>query len=157
MQKIVPFLWFNNNLEEAINFYTSIFDNAKVINISRMGEGGPAPKGTVFSAVFQLEGQEFYGLNGGPLFTFNEAVSFFVKCDTQEEIDDKWAKLTADGGQESRCGWLKDKFGLSWQIVPPILGEYLQDKDPKKAAKVMQAMMQMGKIDIQGLKEAYNS
>jgi len=148
MQKITPFLWFNDNLEEAINFYVSIFDNAKITNISRHGD-------KVFSAVFELDGMEFFALNGGPAFKFTEAISLFVKCDTQEEIDEKWEKLT-EGGEPSKCGWLKDKFGLSWQIVPPILNKLLNDKDPEKAQRVMQAMLQMTKIDIAKLKEAYN-
>lgn len=154
MQKITPFLWFDNNLEEAMEFYTSIFKDSKITNVARSGDHGPGPKGTVFTATFYLEGQEFYGLNGGPMFKFTEAVSFFVKCNTQEEIDEKWEKLSA-GGQKSRCGWLKDKFGLSWQVVPPILGELLGDKDPEKAGRVMEAMMKMDKIDIAGLKKAY--
>lgn len=154
--KITPFLWFDNTLEEAVNFYTSVFKNSKVVNMSRYGEGAPLPAGTVMAATFELEGQEFQALNGGPMFRFTEAISFFVKCETQEEIDDLWEKLTADGGQESRCGWLKDKYGLSWQIVPPILGEMLRANDPQKASRVMMAMLKMGKIEISKLKEAYN-
>jgi predicted 3-demethylubiquinone-9 3-methyltransferase (glyoxalase superfamily) len=148
MQKITPFLWFDNNAEEAINFYTSVFKNSKAGKITRAGD-------KVISGTFFLEGQEFYALNGGPMFKFTEAISLFVKCETQQEIDEMWEKLS-EGGEKSRCGWLKDKFGLSWQIIPPILGELLGDKDPAKAQRVMQAMLQMDKIDIQKLKDAYN-
>jgi predicted 3-demethylubiquinone-9 3-methyltransferase (glyoxalase superfamily) len=155
MQKITPFLWFDGNAEEAVNFYTSTLKNSRIVNMSRYGEGAPAPKGTVMSATFILEGQEFMALNGGPMFTFSPAISFFVKCETQEEIDTLWEKLSA-GGKKERCGWLKDKFGVSWQIIPPILGELLQDKDPQRAQRVMQAMMQMDKIDIKKLKQAYD-
>ncbi|MBL0740021.1 VOC family protein [Chryseolinea lacunae] len=154
MQKITPFLWFDGKAEEAANFYTSIFKNSKITNISRYGEGAPVPKGTVMSAMFVLDGQEFMALNGGPMFTFSPAISFFVKSDTQEEIDSLWEKLTADGGKPEQCGWLKDKFGVSWQIVPPILGELLQSKDPEKSKRVVGALMQMTKLDIQKLKEA---
>jgi predicted 3-demethylubiquinone-9 3-methyltransferase (glyoxalase superfamily) len=155
MQKITPFLWFDGNAEEAVTFYTSTLKNSRIVNMSRYGEGAPAPKGTVISATFILEGQEFMALNGGPMFTFSPAISFFVKCETQEEIDTLWEKLSA-GGKKERCGWLKDKFGVSWQIIPPVLGEMLQDKDPQRAQRVMQAMMQMDKIDIQKLKQAYD-
>jgi predicted 3-demethylubiquinone-9 3-methyltransferase (glyoxalase superfamily) len=154
MQKITPFLWFDNQAEEAMNFYASIFKNSKVLSVTRYGEAGPGPKGTVMSATFQLEGQTFYALNGGPLFKFTPAISFFVSCETQQEVDALWAKLSA-GGREDRCGWLQDKYGLSWQIIPKVLGEMLGDKDPEKAARVMQAMLQMGKIEIEGLKRAY--
>ncbi|HEX5170361.1 MAG TPA: VOC family protein [Cyclobacteriaceae bacterium] len=153
--KITPFLWFDNNLEEAVGFYTSVFKNSKVLNMSRCPEGSPMPKGTLMGATFELAGQQFQAINGGPHFKFTEAISLFVKCDTQQEIDELWEKLTADGGVKSRCGWLKDKFGLSWQIVPPILGELLGDKDQKKASRVMAAMMKMDKIEISKLKEAY--
>lgn len=153
--KITPFLWFNDNAEEAINFYSSVFKNAKTLNVSRYGEGAPFPKGTLMSATFELEGQRFMVLNAGPHFKFNEAVSFFVNCATQEEVDELWEKLTADGGEPSRCGWLKDKFGLSWQIVPTILGELLADKDAQKASNVSEALMKMDKIDIQALKDSY--
>lgn len=156
MQKITPYLWFNNNAEEAINFYMSIFKNAKILNVSRYPEGGPAPAGMLLTATFQLEGQEFLALNGGPQYQFTEAVSFLVNCETQAEVDDLWAKLTADGGEEGPCGWLKDKFGLSWQIIPTILGTLLSDPDPAKAQRAMQAMLQMKKIDIAGLKRAYD-
>jgi len=153
MQKITPFLWFNDQAEEAMHFYTSIFKNSKVGQISRYGKGGPGPEGKVMSATFQLEGQEFMALNGGPLFQFTEAISFFVNCETQEEVDELWEKLSA-GGEKSRCGWLKDKYGLSWQIVPTILGELLSDKDAAKSQRVMQAMLKMVKLDIDKLKAA---
>jgi predicted 3-demethylubiquinone-9 3-methyltransferase (glyoxalase superfamily) len=154
MQKITPYLWFNGNAEEAIHFYSSIFKNSKTVNISRYGEGGPAPKGTLMSATFELEGQSFIALNGGPQFTFTPAVSFFVNCETQEEVDDLWEKLS-EGGKEGRCGWIEDKFGLSWQIIPTVLGELMQDKDARKARNVMEAMLQMNKIDVKALKQAY--
>ena len=155
MHKITPFLWFDDKAEEAMNFYVSIFKNSKVGNVTRYGDAGPGPKGTVMSATFQLDGQDFFALNGGPLFKFTEAISFFVNCDTQEEVDELWEKLMAGGGSPQRCGWLKDKYGLSWQIIPKALGEMLGDKDPQKSQRVMQAMLQMNKIDIQRLKEAY--
>ncbi len=155
MQKITPFLWFDNQAEDAMNFYTSIFKNSKIVSIMRCGEAGPGPKGTVMSATFQLDGQEFIALNGGPHFTFSPAISFFVKCEKQEEIDELWEKLSEGGGKE-RCGWLKDKFGVSWQVVPPVLGEMLQDKDAKKSKRVMQAMLQMDKLDIRRLRQAYD-
>ena len=155
MHKITPFLWFDDKAEEAMNFYVSIFKNSKVGNVTRYGDAGPGPKGTVMSATFQLDGQDFFALNGGPLFKFTEAISFFVNCETQDEVDELWEKLTAGGGTAQRCGWLKDKYGLSWQIIPKALGEMLGDKDPKKSQRVMQAMLQMNKIDIQRLKEAY--
>jgi predicted 3-demethylubiquinone-9 3-methyltransferase (glyoxalase superfamily) len=153
-QKITPFLWFDGNAEEAINFYTSIFKDSKVVNVSRYGDAGPGTKGSLMTATFQLNGQEFMALNGGPMFKFTEAISFFVKCNTQAEIDEFWDKLS-EGGEKSRCGWLKDKFGLSWQIIPPILGQLLNDKDPEKAKRVMMAMLKMSKIEIQKLKDAY--
>ena len=154
MQKITPFLWFDGKAEEAMNFYTSIFKNSKVVRIMRYGEAGPGPKGTVMSVTFQLDGQEFTALNGGPMFTFSPAISFFVNCETQEEVDELWEKLS-EGGEKQRCGWLKDKYGVSWQIVPTVLGEMLQDKDPEKSKRVMNAMLQMNKIDIKSLKQAY--
>ncbi len=154
MQKITPFLWFDGKAEEAMNFYTSIFKNSKIGRIIRFGDGGPGPKGKVMSATFQLDGQEFMALNGGPQFKFTEAISFFVNCETQEEVDELWEKLSA-GGQKSRCGWLKDKYGLSWQIIPSALGKMLGDKDPEKSQRVMKAMLQMDKIDIKGLEQAY--
>ena len=154
MQKITPFLWFDGKAEEAMNFYTSIFKKSKLVSLTRYGETGPGPKGTVMSAIFNLEGQEFMALNGGPLFKFSPAISFFVNCRTQEEVDELWERLSV-GGEKQMCGWLKDKFGVSWQIIPTILGELLQDKDAEKAERVMKTMLQMGKIDIAGLKRAY--
>jgi predicted 3-demethylubiquinone-9 3-methyltransferase (glyoxalase superfamily) len=155
MQKIKPFLWFDDNAEEAAKFYTSIFKNSKIISMSRSGDAGPGPRGKVMGVEFELEGQRFMGLNGGPQFKFTEAISLFVDCETQQEVDELWEKLSA-GGKKSQCGWLKDKYGLSWQIIPTVLGKMLSDPDPKKSARVMQAMMKMGKIDIEGLKRAYN-
>jgi predicted 3-demethylubiquinone-9 3-methyltransferase (glyoxalase superfamily) len=154
MQKITPFLWFKDQAEEAMNFYTAIFKNSKISSVSRYGEGGPGPQGSVMTATFELDGQEFMALNGGPLFTFTEAISLFVNCETQAEVDELWEKLT-EGGEESQCGWLKDKYGLSWQIVPSVLGELLNDPDAEKAGRVMNAMLQMKKIDIAGLRSAY--
>jgi predicted 3-demethylubiquinone-9 3-methyltransferase (glyoxalase superfamily) len=154
MQKIVPFLWFDGKAEEAMNFYASIFKNSKIGDVTRYGKAGPGPEGTVMSATFELEGQKFYALNGGPQFAFTPAISFFVNCETQQEVDELWEKLSA-GGREQPCGWLQDKFGLSWQIIPTILGKLLGDKDPAKAQRVMQAMLQMKKIDITRLKQAY--
>ena len=158
MQRITPFLWFDDKAEEAASFYTSIFKNSKIVSLARFGDAGAEVsgrrKGTVMTVAFQLEGQEFVALNGGPQFKFTEAISFVVNCQTQEEVDKYWEKLS-DGGQEVQCGWLKDKYGLSWQIVPTILGEMLSDPDPKKAERVMKAMLQMKKIDIKGLKQAY--
>lgn len=153
MQKITPFLWFDGKAEEAMNFYTTVFKNAKVGNVSRYGDAGPGPKGSVMSAIFELEGQQFYALNGGPQFSFTPAISFFVDCKTQEEVDYYWEKLS-EGGRKDRCGWLQDKFGLSWQIVPSILSELLQGMNAEKSQKVMAAMMQMDKLDIQQLKDA---
>jgi predicted 3-demethylubiquinone-9 3-methyltransferase (glyoxalase superfamily) len=155
MQKISPFLWFDGNAEEAVNFYVSIFKNSKILTVSRYGDSGPGPKGSVMVVKFQLNGQEFFALNGGPTFKFTEAISFLVNCESQQEVDELWEKLTA-GGKEIQCGWLKDKYGLAWQIVPTVLGELMADKDPKKAARVMQAMMQMIKIDINKLQQAYD-
>ncbi|HEX8880261.1 MAG TPA: VOC family protein [Candidatus Acidoferrum sp.] len=155
MPKISPFLWFDTQAEEAANLYVSIFNNSKIVNINRYGEAGPAPKASVMSVVFQLDGQEFMALNGGPLFKFTEAISLLVNCKTQEEVDTYWAKLS-EGGQESRCGWLKDKYGLSWQIIPTLLGEMLSDPDPQKSKRVMEAMLKMKKIDIGELKRAYD-
>ena len=153
MQKITPFLWFNDNAEEAMNFYSSIFKNAKIGNVNHYPEGVPGFAGKVSTATFQLEGQEFMVLNAGPKFKFTEAISFFVNCETQEEVDDLWEKLSA-GGEEQKCGWLKDKFGLSWQIIPSALGKLMGDKDRAKANRVMMAMLQMTKIDIAGLQRA---
>ena len=149
MPKITPFLWFDTKAEEAMNFYASIFKHPKVISVNRA-------QGKVMSVQFELEGQQFMALNAGPTFKFNEAISFFVGCETQQEIDEFWAKLTADGGAPSRCGWLKDKFGLSWQIVPNALGRFLGDKDPAKSGRVMNAMLQMDKLDISRLQRAYD-
>ncbi len=153
-QKITTFLWFDSQAEEAAKYYTSIFKNSKILNVARYGEAGPGPKGSVMTVQFQLEGQEFIALNGGPHFKFTEAISLFVNCETQKEVDELWGKLTA-GGQESQCGWLKDKYGLSWQIVPTALTRMLQDKDPEKSKRVMQAMLQMKKIDVARLEQAY--
>jgi predicted 3-demethylubiquinone-9 3-methyltransferase (glyoxalase superfamily) len=153
MQKITPFLWFDGKAEEAAKFYVSIFKNSKMGKVVRNGDAGPGPKGSVLVASFEIEGQEFTALNGGPEFKFNESVSFVVHCKTQEEVDYYWDKLLA-GGQESMCGWLKDKFGLSWQITPDALLELISDPDPAISQSVMQAMMQMRKIDIEGLKRA---
>jgi predicted 3-demethylubiquinone-9 3-methyltransferase (glyoxalase superfamily) len=156
MQTITPFLWFDGQAEEAANFYTSIFENSKVLSVSRYPKGSPAPEGSVMTAEFTLNGLKFIALNAGPHFKFTEAISFVVDCETQEEIDDKWEKLTAGGGQEQPCGWLKDKFGLSWQITPPILGKLMTDMDRAKAERVMQAMMKMKKIIIADLQKAYD-
>jgi len=154
MQKITPFLWFDGKAEEAMNFYTSIFPNSKIGSVMRYGDARPGPKGSVMSCTFQLDGQEFMALNGGPHFKFSPAISFFVNCQTQAEVDELWEKLSA-GGKTNQCGWLDDKFGVSWQIIPTALGQMLQDKDPAKANRVMKAMLQMTKIDINGLKKAY--
>ena len=154
MHKITPFLWFDGKAEEAMNFYVSIFKNSKVGRVTRYGEAGPGPKGTVMSATFQLDGQDFFALNGGPQFTFSPAISFVVNCETQEEVDAFWEKLS-EGGEKLQCGWLRDKYGLSWQIVPTVLGEMMQDKDTEKSQRVMKAMLQMNKIDIERLKQAY--
>ena len=149
MPTITPFLWFDSQAEEAMNFYASIFKRSKVISVNRA-------QGKVMSVQFELEGQAFTALNGGPLFKFTEAISFFVACETQQEIDDLWGKLTADGGAPSRCGWLKDRFGLSWQIVPASLGRMLGDKDATRSKRVMDAMMQMNKLDLRRLQHAYD-
>jgi predicted 3-demethylubiquinone-9 3-methyltransferase (glyoxalase superfamily) len=150
MQKIVTYLWFNDQAEEAMNFYVSLFPNSHIVNISR------GPDGKVFAGTFVvLAGQEFYALNGGPRFPFTEAISLFVNCANQDEVDDLWDKLTADGGEESMCGWLKDKFGLSWQIIPQQLGQLMGDPDPARAGRVMQAMLQMRKIDVAALQRAH--
>jgi len=154
MQKIVTYLWFDKNAEEAAQHYTSIFKNSKILHVSRYGDAGPGPKGMAMIVNFQLEGQEFIALNGGPQFKFTEAISLLVNCEAQHEVDELWRKLSA-GGAESQCGWLKDKFGLSWQIIPTALGKMLGDKDPKKAGRVMQAMLQMKKIELPTLERAY--
>jgi predicted 3-demethylubiquinone-9 3-methyltransferase (glyoxalase superfamily) len=153
MQKITPFLWFNDQAEEAMHFYVSTFKNSKGGKVTRYGDAGPGPKGQVMSATFQLEGQEFMALNGGPLFPFTPAISLYVSCETQAEVDELWEKLSA-GGSKERCGWLKDKFGLSWQIIPTALGRLLTDRDAGKSQRVMQAMLKMDKIEIQQLQEA---
>ena len=149
MKKVTPFLWFDAQAEEAMNFYVSVFKNSKAGEVSR------GPDGRAFSITFQLDGQDFMAMNAGPQFKFNEAISFFVDCDTQEEVDYYWTTLSADGGEESMCGWVKDKFGLWWQIIPSALGELMGDPDPVKAQRVTQAMLQMRKIDIAGLKKAH--
>ena len=154
MQKITPFLWFDGNAEEAMNFYVSIFKSSKIVNLRRYGDAGPGPKGTVMTGTFQLEGQDFMALNGGPQFKFSPAISLFVSCETQAEVDQLWEKLSA-GGRQDQCGWLTDRFGISWQIIPTALGRLLGDPDPVKANRVMQAMLKMTKIDIAGLQKAY--
>ena len=155
MQTISPFLWFDNQAEEAAELYVSIFKNSSILGVSRYGEGAPVPAGTAMSVSFRLDGLEFQALNGGPLYAFTEAISFVVRTETQDEIDDVWGKLTRDGGEPGRCGWLKDRFGLSWQVVPPVLFELLSDPDPERSGRVMQAMMGMGKLDIAGLRAAH--
>ncbi len=154
MQKITPFLWYDTQAEEAANFYVSIFKNSRILNVSRYGDAGPGPKGSAMSVTFELDGQRFIALNGGPHFKFTPAISFFVDCKDQQEVDDLWNKLSS-GGRIDHCGWLQDKFGLSWQIIPSILAEMLGDKDPVKSKNVMQAMLKMDKIDVQGLRQAY--
>ncbi|HTW69441.1 MAG TPA: VOC family protein [Acetobacteraceae bacterium] len=154
MQKIRPFLWFNGQAEEAARFYAGIFRNAKIGSIMRYGDAGPGEKGSVMTVTFELEGQEFIALNGGPQFSFTPAVSFFVTCETQDEVDTFWDKL-AEGGETNRCGWLKDKYGVSWQIVPSVLLDMLQDRDAARANRVMQAMLTTDKLDIAGLRRAY--
>jgi len=155
MQKITPFLWFDDKAEEAMNFYVSIFKNSKRGRISRYGEAGPGPKGTVMVATFQLEGQDFMALNGGPHFKFTEAISLVVNCESQDEVDAFWEKLS-EGGSKGQCGWLKDKYGLSWQVVPTALGKLMSDPNPEKSKRVMTAMLKMTKMDIQGLQQAYD-
>ena len=154
MQKITPFLWYDDKAEEAANYYVSIFKNSRIGTIRRYGAAGPGPQGSVMSVEFELDGQPFIALNGGPVFSFSPAVSFFVNCETQEEVDELWDKLSA-GGEKQRCSWLKDRYGLSWQIVPSALGELLQDKNPAKSTSVMQAMLKMDKVDIKALREAH--
>jgi predicted 3-demethylubiquinone-9 3-methyltransferase (glyoxalase superfamily) len=155
MPKITPFLWFDTQAEEAAHFYVSVFEGSKIGKVARYGDAGPGPKGSVMTVEFQLSGQPFIALNAGPIFKFTEAVSFVVDCKTQEEVDRFWTKLTAGGGEGGSCGWLKDRYGLSWQVVPTILNELVGDPDPKKSARVMEAMLKMKKIDIEKLKEAY--
>jgi len=154
MQKITPYLWFNDNAEEAANFYASIFKNSKIGSVARYGDAGPGPKGQVMNMTFELDGQPFMALNGGPQFKFTEAISMFVNCESQAEVDELWEKLS-EGGEKGPCGWLKDKFGLSWQIIPTTLMELMGDKDPAKSQRVMEAMLKMSKIDIAALRRAY--
>ena len=156
MQKIVTFLWFDNQAEEAANHYVSLFHNSKIVNISRYGDAGPGPKGSAMVVVFELEGQQFMALNGGPHYHFTPAISLMVNCETQPEIDALWDKLIAGGGRADRCGWLQDKYGLSWQIVPTVLGKLMSDPDPEKSKRVMQAMLPMQKLDIAALQRAYD-
>jgi predicted 3-demethylubiquinone-9 3-methyltransferase (glyoxalase superfamily) len=155
MQKITPFLWFDGKAEAAMNFYVSIFKNSKIGRVTRYGEAGPGAKGTVMSATFQLDGQEFMALNGGPEFTFSPGISFFVNCDTQEEVDELWEKLSAGGGK-GRCGWLTDQYGVSWQIIPSALGQMMQDKNPERSKRVMSALRKMDKLDVRALQQAYD-
>ncbi|MBC8061720.1 MAG: VOC family protein [Clostridiaceae bacterium] len=159
MQKITPFLWFDNQAEEAVNLYTSVFKNSKIVSVNRYeGEGSEVSGmayGTVMTMAFQLQGQEFMALNGGPVFSFSPAISFFVDCESQEEVDELWDKLS-EGGEKGQCGWLKDKYGVSWQIVPTVLGDLMNDPDPVKSQRVMEAMLQMNKLDIKKLKQAYD-
>ena len=155
MHKINPFLWFDTQAEQAANFYVSLFKNSKINNVTRYGEGAPGPAGTVMTVDFELDGQQFVALNGGPIFKFTEAISFMVRCESQAEVDRLWAKLTADGGVESQCGWLKDRYGLSWQIVPDGLNDYIAGKDAQKAQCALQAMLKMKKLDIDQLRLAY--
>lgn len=155
MQKITPFLWFDDKAEEAANFYVSIFKNSKIGKVVRYGDAGPGPKGTVMTVLFQLDDQEFCALNGGPHYKFSPATSFFVNCETQQEVDEFWEKLSA-GGKTNRCGWLDDKYGVTWQIVPTVLGKLLHAENPAKAKSVMQAMLQMEKLDIKKLQQAYD-
>jgi predicted 3-demethylubiquinone-9 3-methyltransferase (glyoxalase superfamily) len=155
MPKITPFLWFDTQAEEAARFYISIFKHSKIVNVARYGEAGPGPKGSAMTVAFQLDGQDFIALNAGPQFTFTEAVSFVVNCETQQEVDELWSRLSA-GGEESQCGWLKDKYGLSWQIIPTALFRLMQDPDPARSKRVMEAMLQMKKIDIARLEQAHS-
>ena len=157
MQKINPCLWFDNNAEEAVNHYTSIFKNSKKGAVTHYGDNAPLPRGTILTIAFTLEGQDFLALNGGPAFKFNESISLSVNCETQEELDTYWNKLISAGGQPSQCGWLKDKFGLSWQIVPAVLPELISDKDPARANRVMQSLLQMTKLDVRQLQQAANA
>jgi predicted 3-demethylubiquinone-9 3-methyltransferase (glyoxalase superfamily) len=156
MPNITTFLTFDDQAEEAVNLYTSIFDNSRIVSTNRYGDAGPGPKGSLLTATFELEGQEFIALNGGPSFSFSQGISLLVSCETQEEVDELWERLS-EGGEKGPCGWLTDKFGVSWQVVPRILGEMLSDEDPEKAQRVMNAMLQMSKIEIEGLREAYQA
>jgi predicted 3-demethylubiquinone-9 3-methyltransferase (glyoxalase superfamily) len=155
MQKITPFLWFDGKAEEAVNFYLSVFKGAKILEILRYREAGPGPEGSVMTIKFSLDGQEFVALNAGPEFTFTPAISFFVNCQSQEEVDELWGKLSSNGGETNSCGWLRDRYGVSWQIVPAMLLDYLGDKDSEKANRVMKAMLEMHKLNIAGLTKAY--
>jgi predicted 3-demethylubiquinone-9 3-methyltransferase (glyoxalase superfamily) len=155
MQKITTYLWFNDQAEEAANFYVSLFKNSRIVSIVRNREGMPGPVGQAFFVTFELEGQQFYALNGGPMFKFTEAISLYVSCETQAEIDALWERLS-DGGAKSRCGWLKDKYGLSWQIIPAVLGEIMNDPDPARSGRVMAALLQMDKLDLAALQQAYD-
>lgn len=154
MQKITTYLWFDNQAEEAAEFYVSLFKSSKILNVSRYGDGGPGPKGTAMTVTFQLGGQQFIALNGGPHFKFTEAISLLVNCESQREVDDLWEKLTAGGGEPGNCGWLKDRWGLSWQIIPTALPRLLGDKDPARSRRAMEAMLKMHKIDIAALERA---
>jgi predicted 3-demethylubiquinone-9 3-methyltransferase (glyoxalase superfamily) len=155
-KKITTFLTFDGRAEEAVNFYVSIFEDSRIVSSNRYGDAGPAPAGTFMSATFELAGQEFIALNGGPSFTFSQGISLFVDCETQQEVDELWEKLS-EGGEKGPCGWLTDKFGVSWQVIPRALGELLNDPDPEKSKRVMEAMLQMSKIEIEGLRKAYES
>ncbi|WP_118178525.1 VOC family protein [Paraburkholderia phosphatilytica] len=155
MRKISPFLWFDNRAEEAANFYTSVFANSRITDMTRYGEGSPGTPGRVMSVTFELEGEEFMALNGGPMFQFTPAISLFVKCESQQEVDELWSKLCADGGEAQQCGWLKDRFGLSWQIVPIKLRDMLRDPDRAKSKRVMDALLKMVKLDLPALERAY--
>lgn len=155
-KKITAFLTFDDQAEEAINFYTSVFEDSKILSTSRYGDAGPGEAGAFMTGSFELAGQEFMALNGGPSFNFGQGISLFVDCETQEEVDELWEKLS-EGGEKGPCGWLTDKYGVSWQIIPRALGELLNDPDPEKSQRVMNAMLQMSKIDIQGLRQAYES
>jgi predicted 3-demethylubiquinone-9 3-methyltransferase (glyoxalase superfamily) len=157
MERIRPCLWFDTQAEEAARFYTSVFPNSRITDVQRFGEGAPGEPGAVMVVEFEIDGQGFMALNGGPAFNFTEAISFYRSCETQDEVDELWARLTEDGGQESQCGWLKDRYGVSWQIVPRALGELLSDPDPAKASAVMQAMLKMSKIETQVLRDAYDA
>jgi predicted 3-demethylubiquinone-9 3-methyltransferase (glyoxalase superfamily) len=154
VQKITTFLTFNDQAEEAVAFYTSVFENSRILSTTRYGDAGPGPKGSLMTASFELDGQEFMALNGGPSFTFAQGMSLFISCETQEEVDELWEKLS-EGGEKGPCGWLTDKFGVSWQVVPRVLVEMLSDEDSERAQRVMTAMLQMGKIEIEGLRQAY--
>jgi predicted 3-demethylubiquinone-9 3-methyltransferase (glyoxalase superfamily) len=155
VQKITPYLWFDSEAEEAATYYTSIFKNSRIVNVNRIGEGGPLPAGTVVTATFEIDGQQFVALNGNPQPNFTESTSLYVDCEDQAEVDELWSRLTEGGGEPGQCGWLKDKYGVSWQIIPTALGELMSDSDPEKSSRVVQAMLGMKKIDIQGLRDAY--